>query len=71
MPIQQQARAALEDTERLRAAPETELVDLLTKFDGLLIQVRRVKDKIAYDLGVVEKDNLIYREKAIHGPGGH
>ena len=70
-PTQQQARAVLEDTERLRIAQERELVDLLAKFDGLLIQVRRIKEKLTYDLGAVEKDNLIFREKAIRGPGGN
>lgn len=69
-PIQQQARAALEDMERLRNAPEQVLVEQLTSFEGRLIQVRRMKDKIAYELAAIEKDNLIYREKAIRGPDG-
>jgi len=68
-PIQQQAHAALEGTERLRSAPEQDLVDLLTKFDRLLIQVRRVKEKFSHDLGVVESQNQSYRQNALRGPG--
>lgn len=66
IPLQQEAMKLLEDKKTLRIKPEEELTDELVKFEGYLIQIRRVKEKLNHDLTEVERDNQTYREKAIN-----
>lgn len=65
--LQQETMGSLENREALRAMSEEELTGLLTKFEGYLIQVRRVKEKLVQELASVEQQNQLFREKAIKG----
>lgn len=67
IPLQQEAMKIADKKESLRVSTEEELTNLLTKLDGYLVQTRRVKEKFAHDLESVQRDNQIYREKAIKG----
>jgi hypothetical protein len=64
-PLQQEALALLKKRETFSNSTEDELARLLTKMEGYLVQVRRVKEKFIHDLESVERDNQMYREKAI------
>jgi len=65
LPLQQEARKLIDEGEAYRSLAEEELTEVLTKMDGYLVQVRRVKEKFEHDLESVERDNKIFREKAI------
>ena len=65
--LQQGAMGSLENRESLRAMSEEELTGLLTKFEGYLIEIRRVKEKLGQELASVEQQNQLFREKAIKG----
>lgn len=65
--LQQDALSTLEDGEMLRGMTEEALSGLLTKYEGYLIQIRRVKEKLVLELGSVEQQNHLFREKAIKG----
>lgn len=65
VPLQQEALALLEKRETFSNSSEDDLALLLTKLEGYLVQVRRVKEKFVHDLESVERDNQIYRENAI------
>jgi len=65
VPLQQEALALLEKRETFSNSNEDELAQLLAKMEGYLVQIRRVKEKFIHDLESVERDNQMYREKAI------
>ncbi|HHJ16273.1 MAG TPA: hypothetical protein ENJ80_06205 [Gammaproteobacteria bacterium] len=67
MSLQQEALSTLENGEALRGMSEETLSGLLAKYEGYLIQIRRVKEKLLLELGSVEKQNYLFREKAIKG----
>ena len=65
IPLQQEAIKLLEDKKSLREKEESELTDELVKYEGYVIQVRRVKEKLELDLASVERENQTFRENAI------
>jgi hypothetical protein len=65
VPLQQEAHAILERREIFSNSSEDDLALLLTKLEGHVVQIRRVKEKLLHDLDSVEKDNRRYREKAM------
>ena len=65
VPLQQEALTLLEKRETISNSSEDDLALLLTKLEGYLVQIRRVKEKFMHDLESVERNNHIYRENAI------
>jgi hypothetical protein len=65
IPLQQEALGILENGETLRGMSEETISGLLTKYEGYLIQIRRVKEKLGIELGSVKQQNHLFREKAI------
>ena len=63
VPLQQEAKASLGKSETLRTMPEEGLSQLLTKFEGNLIQIRQVKEKFGLELVSVEQQIQPFREK--------
>ena len=67
IPPQQEALKLLEDKKLLLDKEESALTDELVKFEGYVIQVRRVKEKLEQDLISLERENQTFRENAIKG----
>ena len=67
LPLQKEAMDSLENRESLRAMSYEELTELLIKFEGYLIQIRRIKEKLDQELASVDQQNQLFREKSIKG----
>ena len=67
IPFQQEALKTIDEQEHLRALEESQLTNRLIKYEGQLIQVRRVKEKLNHELTSVDQQNNTYRENVIKG----
>jgi hypothetical protein len=68
-PLQEEALKLIEERAQLRDASEEDLTQSLSKFDGYLVQVLRIKDGLEREVTAAAGDNRIHRErriKAIH-----
>lgn len=68
-PLQDEAQKLIEVRAHLGNVSEDELTQSLTKFDGYLLQVLRIKDSLAREVTTAAGDNRIDRErrvKALH-----
>jgi ParB-like chromosome segregation protein Spo0J len=68
-PLQEEALKSIEERAQLRDASEEDLTQSLSKFDGYLVQVLRIKDGLEREVTAAAGDNRIHRErriKAIH-----
>jgi len=68
-PLQEEARKLIEERAQLRNASEEDLTQSLSKFDGYLVEVLRVKDNLEKEVAAAVGDNRIHRErhiKALH-----
>jgi len=67
--LQEEARKLIEERAQLRNASEEDLTQSLSKFDGYLVEVLRVKDNLEKEVAAAVGDNRIHRErhiKALH-----
>jgi hypothetical protein len=64
-PLQEEARKLIEARAQLLPASEDDLTQLLSKFDGYLVQVLRIKDSLDRELAATAGDNRIHRERRI------
>lgn len=55
----------LENRIGLRTCPDETLTDMLTTYDGHIVAIRHIKEKLTRDLATVEQVNQTYREDAI------
>lgn len=68
-PLQEEARKVIEERVQLHHASEDELTLSLSKFDGYLVQIRRIRGSLERELVATAGDNRIHRErrmKALH-----
>lgn len=68
-PLQEEARKVIEDRVQLRHGSEDELTLSLSKFDGYLVQILRIKGSLEREVVATAGDNRIHRErrmKALH-----
>jgi hypothetical protein len=68
-PLQEEARNLIQARAQLGTASEEDLTQLLSKFDGYLVQILRIKDRLERELAATAGDNRIHRErrlKALH-----
>jgi hypothetical protein len=68
-PLQEEARKLIEERAQLPNASEEDLTQSLSKFDGYLVEVLRVKDSLEREVAAAAGDNRIHRErhiKALH-----
>lgn len=52
--LQEEARRPVDARDSLREKGEADLTDLLVRYEGLLIQVRRIKEKLTEERGLIE-----------------
>lgn len=64
-PLQEEARRLIQERAQLGTASEERLTELLSKFDGYLVQVLRIKDSLDRQLAATAGDNRIHRERRI------
>ncbi len=67
LPLQEEAQKLIEERAQLFRASEEELTEALSKFDGYLVQVLRVKGSLEREVTAVAGDNRIQRESRIKG----
>jgi hypothetical protein len=65
--LQQKALERLRDRKSLAGMAEEDLTELLTTYDGHLIQIRRIRETLSHDLASVELQN---QEEAIRSRPG-
>jgi len=65
--FQEEAQKEIEERGQLLKAAEEDFTRALSKFDGYLVQVLRVKDSLERELASVTGNNRIYREGRIKG----
>jgi hypothetical protein len=65
--LQEEAQKQIEERGRLLNASEEAFTHALSKFDGYLVQVLRIKDSLERELASVTGNNRIYREGRIKG----
>ena len=65
--LQEEAQKQIEERGRLLNASEEDFTHALSKFDGYLVQVLRIKDSLERELASVTGNNRIYREGRIKG----
>ena len=65
--FQEEAQKQIEERGQLLNAPEEDFTHALSKIDGYLVQVLRVKDSLERELASVTGNNRIYREGRIKG----
>jgi hypothetical protein len=63
--LQEEAARLIEARAQLRNASEEELTESLTKFDGYLVQVLRIKDSLEREVTATAGDNRIHRERRL------
>ena len=63
VPMQQEAKDSLEKSETLRTMREEGLSELLTRFEGNLIQIRQVKENFGLELNSVEQRTISFKKK--------
>jgi len=64
-PSQEEAQKLIQERAQLRNFSDEDLTQALSKFDGYLIQVRRVRNTIEREVVSVASDNRIHRENRI------
>jgi hypothetical protein len=64
-PLHEQAQKFLQTRSQLLDEGEEELTQALTKFDGILVQVLRIKDSVEREIAAVAGDNRIHRGRRI------
>jgi hypothetical protein len=64
-PLQEEALKLIEDRAQLRDASEEDLTHLLSKFDGYLVQLLRIKHSLEREVAAAAGDNRIHRERRI------
>ena len=65
IPLQQESIKAIDEQKQLRELDESNLTNLLIKYEGQLIQARRVKEKLSLELASVDQQNQTYIENRI------
>jgi hypothetical protein len=65
--LHEEARKLIEERARLHNASEEELTQSLSKLDGYLVQVLRIKDSLEREVAAAAGDNRIQREGRIKG----
>lgn len=65
--LQEDAQKRIEQRAQLLNASEEDFIQALSKFDGYLVQVLRIKDSLERELASVAGNNRIYREGRIKG----
>jgi hypothetical protein len=63
--LQAEARKLIEERAQLRIASEEDLTQSLSKVDGYLVQVLRIKDSLEREVAATAGDNRIHREHRI------
>ncbi|HEY2990617.1 MAG TPA: hypothetical protein VGL11_23075 [Candidatus Binatia bacterium] len=66
-PLLEEARKLIEERAQLHNAPEEDLTRSLSKVDGYLVQVFRIKDSLEREVAATAADNRIHRERRIKG----
>jgi hypothetical protein len=64
-PLQEEARKLIEERAQLRNVSEEDLTQSLSKFDGYLVQVLRIRDSLEREVVATARDNRIHRERRI------
>lgn len=65
--LQEKAQQRIQGRAQLLQASEDDFTEALSKFDGYLVQVLRIKDSLEREIAAVAGDNRIYREGRIKG----
>lgn len=65
--LQEEAQRRIEERAQLLNASEEDFTQALSKFDGYLVQVLRIKDSLEREIASVAGNNRIYREGRIKG----
>lgn len=65
--LQEEAQQRIQERAQLVDASEEEFTQALSKFDGYLVQVLRIKDSLEREIASVAGDNRIYREGRLKG----
>ena len=63
--LQEEAQQLIEEPAQLLNASEEDFTQTLSKFDGYLVQVLRIKDSLEREITAVAGDNLIHRGRRI------
>lgn len=66
LPLQEEAEKLVEGRALLTDASEEDLTQALSKFDGYLIRVRRVKDDLEREVGLLASQNRVHYESRIN-----
>src|SRR4030095_13712869 len=66
-PMKQEAQKLIEERACLYNSSEEDFTQALSKFDGYLIQVLRIKDSLQREIATVAGDNRIHRGNLIKG----
>jgi hypothetical protein len=64
-PLQEEATKIIADRVLLGTASEEETTELLSRFDGQLVQILRIKEGLAREVAATAGDNRIHREGRI------
>jgi len=65
--LREEAQKQIQERARLLHASEEDFTQALSKFDGYLVQVLRIKDSLEREIASVAGNNRIYREGRIKG----
>lgn len=65
--MQEEAQQQIQERAQLLDATEENFTQALSKFDGYLVQVLRLKDNLGREIASVAGDNRIYREGRMRG----
>jgi replicative DNA helicase len=66
-PLQEDAQKLIHERAQLLNFSEDDLTQALSKFDGYLVQVLRVKDSLEREIAAVAGDNRIHRDSRSKG----
>jgi hypothetical protein len=66
-PLREEAQKLIEERGHFLNASDEEVTEALTKFDGYLVQVLRIKDSLEREVAAVAGDNQIHRDGRIKG----
>ena len=70
-PLQEEAQKLIEERTQLRNVSEEDLTQLLSKFDGDLVHVLRIRESLEKEVVAAAGDNRIHRERRIKGLHQH
>jgi hypothetical protein len=70
-PLQEEAQKLIEERTQLRNVSEEDLTQLLSKFDGDLVHVLRIRESLEKEVAAAAGDNRIHRERRIKGLHQH